>query len=141
MIITKQWTVDEYREKHLSSVSDVGDLKLKGTWATHNQHIDGIEFTHRNHAEKYQELAKWLATGVITDLILLPNIEVLPKFDGHKQVTYQPMFMYTDAEKGDAYIADRVGSNFYFWNLKYTLFEYFYPDVKVVPYGDYIYKL
>lgn len=59
--------------------------------------VDGVVFASKREAARYRELTLMLAGGVITELELQPQYELV--VNGYKIGTYRPDFRYWDVEQ------------------------------------------
>ena len=100
--------------------------------------IDGIKFDSKLEAERYAQLKMMERAGVIRDLELQPEYELIPSFkkDGKtwRKTVYKADFMYILAEDDKTIIEDVKGSISVItdvFRLKQKLFEYRYPDYTI----------
>ena len=99
---------------------------------------DGIKFDSRLEAERYAQLKMMERAGVIRDLELQPEYELIPSFrkDGKtwRRTVYKADFRYILAEDDSYIIEDVKGSTAVItdvFRLKQKLFEYKYPDYTI----------
>lgn len=100
--------------------------------------IDGIKFDSKLEAERYAQLKILERAGVIRDLELQPEYELIPSFkkDGKtwRKSVYKADFRYILAEDDSYIIEDVKGSTSVItdvFRLKQKLFEYKYPDYTI----------
>ena len=100
--------------------------------------IDGIKFDSKLEAERYAQLKMMECAGVIRDLELQPEYELIPSFkkDGKtwRKTVYKADFRYILAEDDSYIIEDVKGSTSVItdvFRLKQKLFEYKYPDYTI----------
>ena len=99
---------------------------------------DGIKFDSRLEAERYAQLKMMERAGVIRDLELQPEYELIPSFkkDGKtwRRTVYKADFRYILAEGDRMIIEDVKGSTAVItdvFRLKQKLFEYRYPELTI----------
>ena len=99
---------------------------------------DGIKFDSRLEAEWYAQLKILERAGVIRDLELQPEYELIPSFrkDGKtwRRTVYKADFRYILAEDDRIIIEDVKGSTAVItdvFRLKQKLFEYRYPELTI----------
>ena len=99
---------------------------------------DGIKFDSRLEAERYAQLKLMERAGVIRDLELQPEYELIPSFrkDGKtwRRTVYKADFRYILAEDDRIIIEDVKGSTAVItdvFRLKQKLFEYRYPELTI----------
>ena len=99
---------------------------------------DGIKFDSRLEAERYAQLKILERAGVIRDLELQPEYELIPSFkkDGKtwRRTVYKADFRYILAEGDRIIIEDVKGSTAVItdvFRLKQKLFEYRYPELTI----------
>lgn len=99
---------------------------------------DGIKFDSRLEAERYAQLKMMERAGVIRDLELQPEYELIPSFkkDGKtwRKTVYKADFRYILAEDDRIIIEDVKGSTAVItdvFRLKQKLFEYRYPELTI----------
>lgn len=99
---------------------------------------DGIKFDSRLEAERYAQLKMMERAGVIRDLELQPEYELIPSFrkDGKtwRRTVYKADFRYILAEDDRIIIEDVKGSTAVItdvFRLKQKLFEYRYPELTI----------
>ena len=98
---------------------------------------DGIKFDSKLEAERYSQLKILERAGVIRDLELQPEQELIPSFRKNgktwRRTLYKADFRYILAEDDSYIIEDVKGSTAVItgvFRLKQKLFEYKYPDYK-----------
>ena len=99
---------------------------------------DGIKFDSKIEAERYAQLKLMERAGVIRDLELQPEYELIPSFkkDGKtwRRTVYKADFRYILAEGDRIIIEDVKGSTAVItdvFRLKQKLFEYRYPELTI----------
>ena len=99
---------------------------------------DGIKFDSKIEAERYAQLKMMERAGVIRDLELQPEYELIPSFrkDGKtwRRTVYKADFRYILAEDDSYIIEDVKGSTSVItdvFRLKQKLFEYKYPEYTI----------
>ena len=99
---------------------------------------DGIKFDSKIEAERYAQLKILERAGVIRDLELQPEYELIPSFKkGGKtwrRTVYKADFRYILAEDDSYIIEDVKGSTAVItdvFRLKQKLFEYKYPEYTI----------
>lgn len=99
---------------------------------------DGIKFDSKLEAERYAQLKILERAGVIRDLELQPEYELLPSFRKNgktwRRTLYKADFRYILAEDDSYIIEDVKGSTSVItdvFRLKQKLFEYKYPDYTI----------
>ena len=100
--------------------------------------IDGIKFDSKLEAERYEQLKILERAGVIRDLELQPEYELIPSFRKNgktwRRTVYKADFRYILAEDDSYIIEDVKGSTAVItdvFRLKQKLFEYKYPDYTI----------
>lgn len=100
--------------------------------------VDGIKFDSRLEAERYAQLKILERAGVIRDLELQPEYELIPSFKKNgktwRRTVYKADFRYILAEDDRIIIEDVKGSTAMItdvFRLKHKLFEYKYPDYTI----------
>ena len=100
--------------------------------------LDGIKFDSKLEAERYAQLKILERAGVIRDLELQPEYELIPSFkkDGKtwRRTTYKADFKYILCEDDKIIIEDVKGSTAVItdvFRLKQKLFEYKYPELSI----------
>ena len=100
--------------------------------------IDGIKFDSKLEAERYAQLKMIERAGVIRDLELQPEYELIPSFRKNgktwRRTVYKADFRYILAEDDSYIIEDVKGSTAVItdvFRLKQKLFEYKYPDYTI----------
>ena len=99
---------------------------------------DGIKFDSKLEAERYEQLKILERAGVIRDLELQPEYELIPSFRKNgktwRRTVYKADFRYIPAEDDSYIIEDVKGSTEVItsiFRLKQKLFEYKYPDYTI----------
>ena len=99
---------------------------------------DGIKFDSKLEAERYSQLKMMERAGVIRDLELQPEYELIPSFRKNgktwRRTLYKADFRYILAEDDSYIIEDVKGSTSVItdvFRLKQKLFEYKYPDYTI----------
>lgn len=99
---------------------------------------DGIKFDSKLEAERYAQLKMMERAGVIRDLELQPEYELIPSFkkDGKtwRKTVYKADFRYILADNDKTIIEDVKGSISVItdvFRLKQKLFEYKYPELTI----------
>ena len=100
--------------------------------------LDGIKFDSKLEAERYAQLKLMERAGVIRDLELQPEYELIPSFRKNgktwRRTVYKADFRYILAEDDSYIIEDVKGSTSVItdvFRLKQKLFEYKYPDYTI----------
>ena len=100
--------------------------------------IDGIKFDSKIEAERYAQLKILERAGVIRDLELQPEYELIPLFRKNgktwRKTVYKADFRYILAENDKTIIEDVKGSTAVItdvFRLKQKLFEYRYPELTI----------
>ena len=100
--------------------------------------VDGIKFDSRLEAERYAQLKILERAGVIRDLELHPEYELIPLFRKNgrtwRRAVYKADFRYILAEDDRIIIEDVKGSTAMItdvFRLKQKLFEYLYPELAI----------
>ena len=99
---------------------------------------DGIKFDSKLEAERYSQLKMMERAGVIRDLELQPEYELIPSFRKNgktwRRTLYKADFRYILAEDDSYIIEDVKGSTAVItdvFRLKQKLFEYKYPELTI----------
>ena len=99
---------------------------------------DGIKFDSKLEAERYAQLKMMERAGVIRDLELQPEYELIPSFRKNgktwRRTMYKADFRYILAEDDSYIIEDVKGSTSVItgvFRLKQKLFEYKYPEYTI----------
>ena len=99
---------------------------------------DGIKFDSKLEAERYAQLKMMERAGVIRDLELQPEYELIPSFRKNgktwRRTVYKADFRYILAEGDRIIIEDVKGSTAVItdvFRLKQKLFEYRYPELTI----------
>ena len=99
---------------------------------------DGIKFDSKIEAERYAQLKMMERAGVIRDLELQPEYELIPSFRKNgktwRRTLYKADFRYILAEDDSYIIEDVKGSTSVItdvFRLKRKLFEYKYPEYTI----------
>ena len=100
--------------------------------------VDGIKFDSRLEAERYAQLKILERAGVIRDLELHPEYELIPLFRKNgrtwRRAVYKADFRYILCEDDRMIIEDVKGSTAMItdvFRLKQKLFEYLYPELAI----------
>lgn len=100
--------------------------------------IDDIKFDSKLEAERYAQLKILERAGVIRDLELQPEYELIPSFKKNgktwRKTVYKADFRYILAENDKTIIEDVKGSTAVItdvFRLKQKLFEYKYPELTI----------
>ena len=100
--------------------------------------IDGIKFDSKLEAERYSQLKMMERAGIIRDLELQPEYELIPSFRKNgktwRRTVYKADFRYILAEDDSYIIEDVKGSTAVItdvFRLKQKLFEYKYPELNI----------
>ena len=100
--------------------------------------IDGIKFDSKLEAKRYVQLKILERAGVIRDLELQPEYELIPSFRKNgktwRRTVYKADFRYILAEDDSYIIEDVKGSTSVItdvFRLKQKLFEYKYPELTI----------
>ena len=99
---------------------------------------DGIKFDSKLEAERYSQLKIMERAGVIRDLELQPEYELIPSFRKNgktwRKTVYKADFRYILCEDDKTIIEDVKGSTAVItdvFRLKQKLFEYKYPELTI----------
>ena len=99
---------------------------------------DGIKFDSKLEAERYEQLKILERAGVISDLELQPEYELIPSFRKNgktwRKTVYKADFRYILCENNIIIIEDVKGSTAVItdvFRLKQKLFEYKYPELTI----------
>ena len=99
---------------------------------------DGIKFDSRLEAERYAQLKMMERAGIIRELELQPEYELIPSFRKNgktwRRTLYKADFRYILAEDDRIIIEDVKGSTAVItdvFRLKQKLFEYRYPELTI----------
>lgn len=100
--------------------------------------IDGIKFDSKLEAERYAQLKILERAGVIRNLELQPEYELIPSFRKNgktwRKTAYKADFRYILVEDDITIIEDVKGSTAVItdvFRLKQKLFEYKYPELTI----------
>ncbi len=100
--------------------------------------VDGIKFDSKLEAERYVQLKILERAGVIRDLELQPEYELIPSFRKNgktwRKTVYKADFRYILCEDDKIIIEDVKGSTVVItdvFRLKQKLFEYRYPELSI----------
>jgi hypothetical protein len=97
--------------------------------------VDGITFDSKSEAQRYEELKLLKKAGEIESFVIQPEFELQPSFkkDGQKYraIKYRADFevLYKD---GTVEIEDVKGMETQLFKLKAKMFDYKYPDKKLI---------
>lgn len=90
--------------------------------------VDGIRFDSKREATRYSQLKLLERAGLITDLVLQPRFELIPKYEinGRKirKTEYVADFQYV--ENAEIIIEDVKGMKTEVYKIKKKLFEFKY---------------
>lgn len=99
---------------------------------------DGIKFDSKLEAERYAQLKILERAGVIRDLELQPEYELMPSFKKNgktwRKTVYKADFRYILCDGDITIIEDVKGSTAVItdvFRLKQKLFEYLYPELTI----------
>lgn len=106
---------------------------MKSKYHATKVYMDGIRFDSKAEAKRYVQLRDLQEQGVISNLELQPEYEILPahRKNGHavRRMTYRADFRYqTD---GITIVEDVKGMETEAFKIKKKLVEYFYPEVSI----------
>ena len=94
---------------------------------------DGYVFDSKAEKKRYQDLSLMEKAGIIHDLRLQPEYELIPRFKkGNK--TYRKTVYIADFEykqNGKTIVEDVKGYKTEVYKLKKKMFEYKYPDLTI----------
>ena len=100
--------------------------------------VDGIKFDSKLEAERYEQLKILERAGIIRDLELHPEYELIPLFRKNgrtwRRAVYKADFRYILCEDDRMIIEDVKGSEAMItdvFRLKQKLFEYRYPELTI----------
>ena len=100
--------------------------------------LDGIKFDSKLEAERYEQLKILERAGIIRNLELQPEYELIPSFMKNgktwRKTVYKADFRYILAENDKTIIEDVKGSTAVItdvFRLKQKLFEYKYPELTI----------
>lgn len=100
--------------------------------------VDGIKFDSKLEAKRYGQLKLMERAGVIRDLELQPEYELIPSFRKSgktwRRTVYRADFRYILCEDDRIIIEDVKGSTAVItdvFRLKQKLFEYRYPELTI----------
>lgn len=100
--------------------------------------VDGIMFDSKLEAKRYGQLKILERAGVIRDLELQPEYELIPSFKKNgktwRRTVYKADFRYILCEDDRIIIEDVKGSTAVItdvFRLKQKLFEYRYPELSI----------
>lgn len=100
--------------------------------------VDGIKFDSKLEAKRYGQLKLMEHAGVIRDLELQPEYELIPSFKKNgktwRRTVYRADFRYVRSEDDKTIIEDVKGSTAVItdvFRLKQKLFEYRYPELTI----------
>lgn len=85
--------------------------------------VDGIRFDSLREARRYQELKLMQLGGVISNLTLQPEFEVVPKHGTERAVVYKADFQYTENDTGKIIVEDAKGMRTKDYIIKRKLFK------------------
>ena len=97
--------------------------------------VDGITFDSKAEAARYGELKLLQRAGLIRDLTLQPEFELIPQYKKNgrtvRRTTYRADFSYYDAASGQFIVEDVKGVKTDLYRLKKKLLEFRYPDIEI----------
>lgn len=100
--------------------------------------VDGIKFDSKLEAERYGQLKILERAGIIRNLELQPEYELIPSFRKNgktwRRTVYKSDFRYILCEDDKTIIEDVKGSTAVItgvFRLKQKLFEYIYPEYTI----------
>ena len=97
--------------------------------------VDGIRFDSLKEASRYHELKLLQRAGIIYDLKLQPEFELIPAFrkngKTYRRTVYRADFSYFDKVNDTKVIEDVKGVRTAVYKLKKKLFEYKYPEYEI----------
>jgi len=96
--------------------------------------IDGVTFASKKEAARYQELRFMERAGLISDLELQPEFELIPAYstkDGQKvrKIVYRADFKYTLSRTNTVIIEDVKGMKTAIYKLKKKILLWRYPEI------------
>lgn len=97
--------------------------------------IDGIVFPSKLEAERYMELKELENSGLIVNLRLQVEFELIPSFKKinktYRKCVYKSDFTYFDVMQQKQIVEDTKGFKTDVYKIKRKLFEYTYPDLEI----------
>ena len=97
--------------------------------------VDGILFDSKLEAERYKQLKELEQKGVIKNLQLQKNFELIPKFKKrgkvYRKTSYRADFTYTIVATDETIVEDTKGFKTDVYLLKKKLFEYKFPNLEI----------
>lgn len=97
--------------------------------------IDGITFDSAKESQRYTELKLLEKSGVISNLTLQPEYELIPTFKKngktYRKAVYKADFSYFDHDIGKTVVEDVKGYKTDVYKLKKKLFEHRYKDLSL----------
>ena len=109
--------------------------KSKGPVRAKKTTVDGIIFDSRMESRYYTHLKYQKEIGAITNFVLQPCFTLVPAYvkDGRKvqAITYSPDYEITYPDGRVEYI-DVKGRSTEVFKIKRKLFDYYYPDLKLL---------
>lgn len=110
-------------------------IETKSKYHNKKTIIDDITFDSKLEAKRYQELKLMEQNGLIKDLLLQPNYELIPRFKKNSSTflksSYRADFSYFDIGLGKTIVEDTKGFKTDIYLLKRKLFEYNYPELEI----------
>jgi hypothetical protein len=106
-----------------SAYRHIFDKKPYNKFGNHHTYIDGVHFSSKREAHRYEELLLCLKSGTIQDL------KCQPKFPFPIGFEYRADFSYT--QDGKTIIEDVKGFETDVFILKEKCFKYFYPELEL----------
>ena len=88
--------------------------------------VDGILFDSKKEAARYSELKLLEEAGLIENLALQVNFELVPKTETERALNYRADFTYT--EEGLEIVEDVKGKKTDLYIAKRKMFKYKYPQ-------------
>ena len=88
--------------------------------------VDGILFDSKKEAVRYSELKLLEEAGLIENLALQVNFELVPKTETERALNYRADFTYT--EEGLEIVEDVKGKKTDLYIAKRKMFKYKYPQ-------------
>jgi hypothetical protein len=98
--------------------------------------VDGITFDSKAEANRYCELKLLKNAGEVKDFTLQPKFELQPKFKGKDGKTVRAIHYIADFyitwKDGSVTVEDVKGCETKEFSIKKKMFEYKYPELKLV---------
>jgi len=106
---------------------------MKSKYKAQKTYFDGIRFDSKAEAKRYQKLKTAQDTGLISDLELQPEYEILPAYRKNgkavRRMVYRADFRYQ--VDGMTIVEDVKGVETEAFKIKKKLVEYFYPEISI----------